>query len=150
MEEYAESLLDGFMSRFPLPHRPQLVWKNLRVSAGIARYRTWSISLSRILLNTEERVENTLAHEYAHLLAVHRHGLKAGNHGTYWREAIRDLGYEPSVRHSYAVERNERRQEVTYQCVRCGVLIFRARRLPKGRKYVHAKCGGAVKLRAVS
>lgn len=137
------------MARYPLPHRPLLVWKNLRVSAGIAHYRTYSISLSRILLNTPERLENTLAHEYAHLLAVSRHGLKAGNHGEYWKEAMRDLGCEPSVRHTYEVQRNEQRQQVTYQCVRCGVLIFRARRLSKWRKYVHASCGGAVKLREV-
>lgn len=137
------------MGRFPLPKRPTLVWKNLRVSAGIARYRTWSISLSRILLNTEERLENTLAHEYAHLLAVHRHGPKAGNHGPHWKEAMRDLGYEPTVRHSYEVERNERRQQAVYQCTRCGAMIPRARRLPKGRTYVHAACGGAVKLKFV-
>lgn len=137
------------MSRFPLPKRPTLVWKSLRVSAGIAHYRTWSISLSRNLLTTRERLENTLAHEYAHLLAVHRHGLKAGNHGPLWKEAMRDLGYEPSVRHSYEVTRNEPRQRVAYECVRCGAMILRSRRLPRNRKYCHASCGGAIKLKFV-
>jgi len=149
LERYAESVLDGFLSRFPLPQRPTLVWKNLRVSAGIAKYRSWSITLSRLLLYSEERVEKTLAHEYAHLLAVHRHGSKAGNHGPLWKEAMRDLGYEPSVRHAYEVERNESRQRVAYRCARCGAVIVRSRRLPKGRKYIHAACGGAIQLQLV-
>lgn len=137
------------MARCPLPLRPALRWKNLRVSAGIAHYRSWSISLSRLLLTTEQRVADTLAHEYAHLLAVHRHGPKAANHGSLWKQAVRDLGYEPSVRHAYDVQRNARRQQAVYECARCGALIYRSRRLPKGRRYVHAACGGAVRLRIV-
>jgi predicted SprT family Zn-dependent metalloprotease len=60
-----------------------------------------------------------------------------------------DLGAEPKVRHNYQVFRNIARQQVTYLCLRCGADIQRARRLPGRRKYVHAACGGDLRLKQV-
>jgi predicted SprT family Zn-dependent metalloprotease len=56
-----------------------------------------------------------------------------------------DLGQEIKVRHNYEVERNVARQQVHYTCKRCGASIVRARRLPKRRRYLHAKCGGEIR-----
>lgn len=89
---------------------------------------------------------DTLLHEYAHLLAVARHGNKAGNHGPAWQKAMRDLGREPIVRHTYEVERNARRQQVIYKCTKCSKEFARGRKLPRGRKYLHAACGGPIRL----
>jgi predicted SprT family Zn-dependent metalloprotease len=130
-------------------YRPMLVWKNLRVSAGIAYTRAKSIALSRVLLTTESTVAETLRHEYAHLLAVHRAGPKGGGHGVHWRQAMVDLGAEPKVYHKFSVERNKRHQRVTYECLTCGRLIERSRKLPHRRRYLHAGCGGDIRLKQV-
>lgn len=149
LEEQAEAILDELCRDHPLGYRPQLVWKNLRVTAGIARYLEKQIVLSRTLLLDEARMISTIKHEYAHLLAVARHGRKAAGHGPQWKLAMRDLGEEPTVRHCYEVERNSRRQEVGYRCKRCGTMIVRHRRLARGRRYYHVACGGSLKLEFV-
>lgn len=142
----AERLLDEAMGRFPLSTRPKIVWKKLRVTAGQAFYRTGTIGLSSILLDAPDKLRTTLLHEYAHLLAYQRKGKAAANHGEAWRQAMRDLGLEPNVRHQYQCERNTPRQAVVYRCRRCGQEFARSRRLPRNRKYVHAGCGGPLTL----
>lgn len=149
LEEQAEATLEKLCRDHPLGYRPRLVWKNLRVTAGIARYMEQEIVLSRTLLMDETRMISTLKHEYAHLLAVARHGRKAAGHGPRWKQAMRELGEEPTVRHCFEVERNSRRQEVGYQCKRCGTILVRHRRLPRGRRYYHVNCGGSLKLEYV-
>jgi predicted SprT family Zn-dependent metalloprotease len=57
-----------------------------------------------------------------------------------------DLGLPPKVRHNYAVQRNEARQQVHYKCLNCGAIIVRKKRLPSRRRYLHASCGGDLKL----
>ena len=149
LEEEAGRILDELCERHPVGYRPAIKWKNLRVTAGSAFYKTGEIVLSRVLLNTRERLENTLKHEYAHLLAVKRDGLKAAGHGKPWKQAMIDIGLPPVVRHSYEVERNQPRQQVHYRCDRCGHTFSRARRLPRRRRYFHVDCGGPIKLVAV-
>lgn len=149
LQTLAEEILTDLMARFPLRHRPELLWKGLRVSAGMAYYRINRIGLSRYLLTDEDRLRSTLIHEYAHLLAYERHGQKAAGHGPLWKKAMLDLGAKPERTHCYQVERNTARQVVIYQCKRCGANIQRSRRLPLRRKYVHAQCGGGLKLVSV-
>jgi predicted SprT family Zn-dependent metalloprotease len=147
--QLAEDILRQATERYPLSYVPILKWKNLRVSAGLAYYRTGTIGLSALILDTPEKLRHTLLHEYAHLLAFERHGRKAANHGIYWQQAMSDLGLPPKVRHNYECARNTPRQKVTYRCKRCGVHIDRNRKLPRNRKYVHARCGGALMLFSV-
>jgi predicted SprT family Zn-dependent metalloprotease len=146
LDQFAQQLLDDLCARHPMGYRPDLQWRRLRVTAGLAYTNARVIALSLIVLTTEEAVQDTLTHEYAHLLAVHRHGRKAAGHGRAWKEAMHDLGAEPRVYHSYCVQRNRPRQQVTYRCERCGRLIERRRRLPSKRLYVHSGCGGPVSL----
>jgi SprT protein len=145
----AEERLKQLCEEFPLGYVPQLVWKGYRVTAGLAYYRTGVIGLSTRVLKDEQAVVDTLIHEYAHLLAVVRHGQRAAGHGPAWQRAMMDLGQEPRVRHSYEVERNIARQSVTYVCLRCGRSVVRHRRLPRRRRYVHANCGGDLRLSKV-
>jgi predicted SprT family Zn-dependent metalloprotease len=142
----AERLLDELFAKFPVAEKPRILWKGLRVTAGIAYYKQNAIGLSKSILTDEARLRDTLTHEYAHLLAVHRTGPKAANHGIPWRTAMRDLGAEPKVHHNYEVERNAKHQEVGYRCMKCGATIRRSRRLPRKRQYVHSDCGGEVRL----
>ena len=149
LEAYADQLLIRLCEQFPLGYKPKLTWKKLRVTAGLAYYHRGEIALSSLLLIDEERLDSTLRHEYAHLLAVKRHGRKAAGHGPHWRVAMVELGLEPKVQHNYPVQRNSTQQKVVYRCLKCGSKLDRARRLPRRRKYVHARCGGALKLEAI-
>ncbi len=147
----AEEILDELERSFPLGYRPRIVWKGLRVAAGYAYYREKAIGLSTRLITDEVRLRDTLLHEYAHLLAVARYGRAGAGHSPAWREAMRDLGLEPSVRHPYEVERNRARQRVVYRCGSCGQTFERVRRLPRGRAYFHSGCGGPIRfVQAVS
>lgn len=145
----ADAELARLAAAFPLGYPPVLQWKPYRVTAGMAYYRKGVIGLSPLVLKDEAAVRETLGHEYAHLLAVARHGVKAANHGPQWQRAMRDLGLEPKVRHTYMVERNAPRQRVTYRCLGCGASIERARRLPRKRIYLHVPCGGHLRLESV-
>lgn len=144
----AEALLDDLTQRHPIGPKPLLKWKAMRVSAGMAYYREWAIGLSTKLITDEERLELTLRHEYAHLMAVARHGKKGAGHGAPWRQAMIELGLDPKVRHDYPVERNQLRSAVMYRCDRCGEQFQRSRKLPQGRQYRHVGCGGVVKFMA--
>jgi len=142
----AERALAELQERHPLRRTAHVEWRNYRVSAGMAYYKLGIIGLSRHVLTTEEAVVDTLIHEYAHLLAYERAGHRGANHGPAWRAAMVELGRPPKVRHNYAVNRNAKRQEVGYQCLRCGETFVRSRRLPRRGRYVHAGCGGALRL----
>lgn len=146
VSKLADRLHAKLCRHHPMGYVPKLVWKNLRVSAGIAKYHERTIVLSKLLVIDEDRLSSTLKHEYAHLLAVARHGRRAAGHGWYWKEAMLDLGEEPEVRHCYPVIRNGQRQEVGYRCRRCGSLLTRVRKLPRGRRYYHVSCGGSLAL----
>ncbi len=145
----AEEFLSELCAKHPIGYRPSIHWKDYRVCAGMAYYKLRVIGLSKAIMTDEQRLRSTLAHEYAHLMAYVRQGPKGTGHGPAWRLAMRDLGEEPKVRHSYEVVRNSPRQRVTYCCLRCGREIVRARRLPRRRKFVHANCGGDLRLSAV-
>ena len=149
LHHFASELLHKVCEEHPMSYVPKLTWKKLRVTAGIAFYHRKEIVLSTLVLDSQERLENTLLHEYAHLLAVERHGMKGAGHGHAWRQAMRELGLKPEVHHCYEVQRNNTRQKVVYRCMRCGKPIDRSRRLPKRRRFVHANCGGALRLESV-
>lgn len=112
----------------------------------MAYYKLHAIGLSSRILDAPEKIRDTLVHEYAHLLAFERFGPPGAGHGRPWRDAMRELGADPKVRHTYEVQRNSSRQRVVYQCRKCGTHIVRGRRLPRWRHYVHAACGGGLKL----
>lgn len=140
----AESLLDELMANHPIGPRPLIKWKAMRVSAGLAYYQEWAIGLSTRLITDEHRLELTLKHEYAHLMAVARHGRKGAGHGPPWRQAMIELGEDPKVRHDYPVERNRPKSAVRYRCDRCSEEFERSRKLPQGRVYRHVGCGGVI------
>jgi len=150
LQLYAEEVLKELMVNHPLPIRPKLEWRRFRTTAGIADFNQWRIGLSMHVLNTEERVNITLRHEFAHLLAFSRFGRQEGRgHGPAWRQAMCDVGLDPRVTHQYEVQRNEPRQTVVYLCLKCGMDLIRLRRLPRRRKYMHRGCGGMIQLKAV-
>lgn len=147
---FAEDLLKSLFAKFPMAKSPRIVWKSLRVSAGLARFTTQEIVLSRQILTTEQQVADTLVHEYAHLLSFDRYGRKGAGHGPLWRKTMLELGAKPEVFHKYECQRNQKRQQVEYKCQKCGFAYVRHRRLPKNRIYLHRNCGGKLKLLSVA
>ncbi len=144
LHEEAIELLEELCAKFPLKTRPSLVWKPYRTTAGMAHLDTWSISLGIRVIIDSQRLRDTLIHEYAHLLAVHRDGMRARGHGPAWRRAMMELGAEPEVHHRYECQRNRPRQVVRYRCQRCRFEFTRSRRLARRRTYVHRECGGKI------
>lgn len=146
LRSLADRVLAELQVKHPLKRAARLEWRPYRVTAGMAYYKLNLIGLSRHVLNTKESVEDTIIHEYAHLMAFERAGRRGAGHGAPWQQAMQELGRTPKVRHTYQVTRNTKRQEVGYLCLRCGQTILRSRRLPRRRKYVHASCGGDLRL----
>lgn len=105
------------------------------------------ICLSALLLTSDERVRETLLHEYAHLVVYHRFGRRAKPHGPEWRAVMNALGLSPERTHSYPpLPTPKPRRTLIYRCARCGEEIPRVRPLKRGRAYYHVKCGGAIRL----
>ncbi|MHB8635671.1 MAG: SprT family zinc-dependent metalloprotease [Fimbriimonadaceae bacterium] len=142
----ADQTFAELLTNHPLKRPARLEWRPYRVAAGMAYYKISVIGLSSFVLTNEDAVVDTLIHEYAHLLAYERAGKRGANHGPDWQAAMTELGRPPKVRHNYSVTRNAKRQEVGYQCLRCGETFIRSRRLPRRGKYVHATCGGDLRL----
>lgn len=145
LDRIAREALQNAFERFPINESPKLEWRNLRVTAGVAYYRESRIVLSRQVLKNPEDVRETALHEYAHLLAFHRFGKAGAGHGAAWKQAMLDLGLEPKVHHKFEVSRNKSRQEVVYQCKKCGREIIRKRQVKGFRRYIHVNCGGTIK-----
>lgn len=138
----AEAWLAELNQRYPLPHPATLEWRRFRTTAGVAVFSRQVIGLSLYLLGEDDRLRSTLVHEYAHLLAFSRFGRAAANHGPAWQAAMRELGAEPVVRHTWECARNKPRSIVLYRCQKCGTEFRRLRLLR--RKVRHVTCGGLV------
>lgn len=142
LEELAQRRLQDLVTAHPLGYNPSLEWRRLRVTAGLADFRRGAVILSRVLITDPDRLESTLLHEYAHLLAFARHGRRGTGHGAAWRSAMVELGQTPQVTHRYPVERNVPRQAVAYRCAACGAEFVRRRKLSRKFIYRHVGCGG--------
>ena len=149
LHSLAEDCLDTLMRSHPLPRRPKIEWRGYRTTAGTANANTFTIALSKHVLDDADKLRSTFVHEYAHLLAFARFGRRGLNHGPAWQQAMRDLGADPQVYHRYDCQRNQPRQIVEYTCSNCGIVIPRKRKLPRNRKYLHRNCGGTIALHAV-
>ncbi|MBL8087314.1 MAG: SprT-like domain-containing protein [Chthonomonas sp.] len=142
LDEEAREILCSLLHTHPLGKPITLRWRNYRTTAGTAEFTTFTISLSKTLMTDAERLRSTLVHEYAHLLAFARHGLRGRGHGPAWRQAMVDLGETPTVRHRYDCQRNRTRHLHIYVCVRCREQFKRGRLFSRGRVYIHKDCGG--------
>ena len=76
-------------------------------SAGRAIYATNTIDLNPIILkdNMVPFIENTVAHEFAHLAAAEMHGKVKFIHGKEWQGIMASLGVKPNITHQYLIRR---------------------------------------------
>lgn len=142
LQAEARELLAQLLAVYPLGYEPKLVWKKMSVSAGKAYFQKGQISLSTVLITDRLRMQDTLVHEFAHLLAYARLGREGVGHGEPWRQAMKDLGARPEVYHDYPVERRRQERTLLYKCKKCGETFGRVKPLHRGYKYTHRGCGG--------
>ncbi len=114
-----------------------LVFDNAVRRFGQCRYSSCTISLSRnlVLLNSKERVEQTLLHEIAHALAGPEHG-----HDQVWRDIALRIGDDGSRCYSLKDTLQPEAKHV-YACANCGIKIERIKRISRIEHKFHSSCG---------
>lgn len=82
---------------------PTLSFDLRGTTAGQAFPGKHHIRLNGQLLNenVEEFIEQTVGHEWAHLVAIHLHGPKIRAHGPEWKNVMVKMGLDPARCHTY-------------------------------------------------
>ena len=95
-----------------------------------------------------ELLRQTLLHEVAHFLDHQTRPDRSRYrqpHGDRWQHWYRLIGGRTDRSASPVLSRlRQQRLKPVARCRRCGVVIERLRRLPRGRRWLHAGCGGAL------
>lgn len=117
--------------------------------AGQALLRDWAIRLNISLLREhgEAFVEDTVPHEWAHLLTFSVFGPYVKPHGEEWQSMMHTLGHEPNVCHQYEVKPARKLRQFMYYCA-CGehpLSSIRHKRVLAGAKYNCRRCGQTLK-----
>lgn len=84
---------------------PTITYRLRGYSAGQAIYESRTINLNPILLkgNAEHFIENTVAHEFAHIIVHDMNGLLVFQHGREWQDLMKMFGVAPNITHDYDV-----------------------------------------------
>ncbi len=143
-----ETASKHFRRPFPLPD----IQFNLRgETAGQAWPDQNLIRLNPVLLreNRDHFIQQTVAHEVAHLIAPAVFGDKIRPHGKEWKYVMEEVYKLPAERcHSYDIRSTTRRRYI-YECGCAGREIpltsIRHNRARRGTIYLCQSCGQAVK-----
>lgn len=123
----------------------------MRSTAGRANYARNEIIMNERLLNLNpEHIEQTFAHELAHLISFALYGRNGTGHGRLWQEVMVKLGYSPERTHSLDVKPFKRVHAVKGTAT-CGCTVYnlkskRFTKLINGVKYKCLKCGRYLEL----
>ncbi len=142
---YLSDLVQNNLGHFIPP--PRVRYVNRGTNAGSANDLTWTLSFNRTLLvdNQAHFIENTVAHEYAHLVVNHLHGIQQFPHGQKWQRLMKMFGVEPRVTHDYDVSKLLSQARVWLcNCQSHYVSLHVARELRKGAQYACDNCGGLI------
>lgn len=99
----------------------------------------------RMLVTTEDKVCQTLAHEVLHTCP------QCGNHGKLWKAYVQRMNRA----YGYRIQRTNEAEELgaapilaRYLCEKCGAEILRMRKcsLVEHPEWYHCRCGGRLKL----
>ncbi len=127
---------------------PEIFFDLRGMAAGQANYRENKIRLNRELLEKYENdfIEQTVPHEYAHLVAYQKFGGRIRPHGKEWRSVMQALGAEPRRTHNYQVSPARTCRRFLYQCNCPGkdyqLTSIRHNRIKRGSHYFCSKCKG--------
>jgi len=123
-------------------------------SAGQANYRHNVIRLNRELLEkyTADFIDQTVPHEFAHLVAYRVYGSRIKPHGKEWKSVVLALDAKPVRTHSYEVTPTRRLKRFRYQCdcpdSSYEITSVRHNRILRGHIYLCKKCGGSLRHQA--
>lgn len=145
--------VDLFEALATIPIRPSRA--TTRLGSYVANGRK-PLCIRLQFAQSEAELRATLLHEVAHacdhltqsaLGRICRR--KRFDHGPSWRAWAMALGVEPSYRGASETVSalHQRRIKVVAACTRCGEEIRRVRRLPRGVRYLHLRCGGVLAAR---
>ena len=94
--------------------------------------------------NVEDFLENTIPHEFCHLLTKKLYPSAKQSHGPEWKAVMRWMGYEPIRCHNYDLNHLQRRtvKKITYKC-NCRTIelsLIRHNKIRNGRIYYCTIC----------
>jgi SprT protein len=92
--------------------------------------------------NVQYFKQNTIGHEFAHLVAFEVYGSEGSGHGPRWKQVMRDLGLAPNRTHGLNVTLARATRQFRYICA-CQKLtlgVVRHRRFQMGVAYRCGKC----------
>tara|TARA_B100000959_G_C14744595_1_gene526531 strand:+ start:102 stop:629 length:528 start_codon:yes stop_codon:yes gene_type:complete len=119
-------------------------------AAGQANYRENKIRFNRQLLEkyAGEFVDQTVPHEFAHLVAYQKFGRRIRPHGAEWKRVMEAFGVDPARTHSFDVAPTRRLKRFHYRCHCPGsdyqLSSIRHNRVQRGGIYLCRKCGCAL------
>lgn len=87
-------------------------------TAGWAHYTKNHIQLNIDLLWTdrEQMINQTLPHEFAHIVSYKWYGNNGRGHGSYWKHTMRQLGLKPDRCHQMQTTPQRVTQKFDYHC----------------------------------
>ena len=121
-------------------------------SAGQANYRHNVIRLNRELLEkyTTDFIDQTVPHEFAHLVAYRVYGSRIKPHGNEWRSIMVALGATPSRTHKYEASKTRHLKKYMYKCNCQGkqheLTSIRHNRVRRGAGYLCRACKSVLQL----
>ena len=126
-----EAKIDALMAQaavlYPNPTvipRPRVIYEKRGRTAGTANYATNTIDINEPLLerHPDEMINDTVPHEFAHLVSYAVYGRHGKGHGQVWKSVMVALGQEPTRCHNLDTEGLEgvkNKQKFVYSCT-CG------------------------------
>lgn len=146
----AQPILSKLWAKSPLKDRKKPNLKanhRLSTTAGRALYRRNLIELNTdMFYENPDRLEQTVAHEYAHLMAYNMCEKRGRGHGPYWRHCMKKLGY-PAIRcHDMMPSKMRNRVKAYCGCRDLTLTLGQVTRMKYGTKYQCLRCKEDIKL----
>jgi SprT protein len=131
---------------------PAVSYDQRGLAAGQANYSENSIRFNRELLEkyAEDFIDQTVPHEFAHLVAYRVYGSRIKPHGNEWRSIMVALGATPSRTHKYEASKTRRLRRYLYKCNCQGkqheLTSIRHNRVRRGAGYLCRACKSVLQL----
>ncbi len=120
---------------------PIILSTAMRTRAGTANYTRHSIKLNKRLLDANpHHIEQTFAHELAHLVAFELYGSQAIGHGVLWARVMNMFGYQPRRCHSLDVTGLQSKHKSFAVYCNCDTHMIKSGRWNKMRRGVNYIC----------
>lgn len=123
---------------------PRIKYIGRGTNAGMANSLSWTLTFNSVLLadNQNDFIEHTVAHEYAHLITDHLHGIQQFPHGNKWQKIMKVFNVPATVTHQYDISKLIDQTRVWLcACQSHYVSLHVAKQLQSGNRYACPHCG---------